>query len=243
MKSWLPLLFLFIYGVAGCQPVKHKAMAVNNNNVYVYRSPSVDGTGKYYLGREIAKVMDASGADWLERPERQTEENAELAIDSMKLGPQAVVADIGAGTGYYTFRIASKVPKGKVYAVDVQEELIRYLEEKKSKTGMQHVEVVMGDSISVNLPDNSLDLAIMVDVYHELAWPQEILQSIRKSLKPDGRILLIEYRGEDPSIPIKALHKTTVTQISSEMKANDFIIERQEEFLPIQHFLVFRKKE
>ena len=208
----------------------------------MYRSPSVDGTGKYYLGREIAKVMDASGADWLERPERQTEENTDLAIDSMKLGLAAVIADIGAGTGFYTFRIASKVPNGKVYAVEVQEELIRYLEEKKSQTGTQNVRVIRGDSIRVNLPESSVDLAIMVDVYHELAWPMEIIQSIRKSLKPDGRILLIEYRGEDLSIPIKALHKTTVTQISREMKANDFILERQDEFLPIQHFLVFRKK-
>jgi ubiquinone/menaquinone biosynthesis C-methylase UbiE len=194
------------------------------------------------MGREIAKVMDASGSDWLERSERSEQENTDLAIANMKLFPTAVIADIGAGTGFYTFRIAPKVSEGKVYAVELQDELITFLKEKKKQTGSENVEVVRGDTLSVNLPKSILDLAIMVDVYHELSWPREIIQSIRKSLKPDGKIVLMEYRGEDPAVHIKPLHKTTVAQLVKEMKANGFILEHRVDELPIQHLLVFRKK-
>lgn len=242
MKSCLLILFLYVCGSVCCQSVQHNPATAGNDTFYVYRSPTADGTGKYYLGREIARIMSASGADWLERPQRQTEENTDLAIESMKLAPESVVADIGAGTGFYTFRIASRVPKGKVYAVELQNELITFLNDKKTQTGSHNVEVVRGDTLQVNLPDSSVDLAIMVDVYHELAWPREIIRSISKSLKPGGRILLIEYRGEDPSVRIKPLHKTTVAQLSREMNAIGFILDYQVDFLPIQHFLLFRKK-
>lgn len=242
MKLRLLALGVFIYGFVCGQPGLHKLASIRNDTSYIYRSASVDGTGKFYLGREIARVMDASGADWLERPERQKEENTDKAIAHMNLAPASVVADIGAGTGYYTFRISSHIPQGKVYAVELQEELINYLNKKKIRTSSLNVEVIRGDTLKVNLPDSSIDVAILVDVYHELAWPREIIQSIRKSLKPDGRILLIEYRGEDPSVRIKALHKTTVMQLSREMNSNGFILEQQGNFLPIQHFLVFRKR-
>lgn len=241
MKPWLLILSLFVYCSVCCQSARNKP-AVKGNTAYIYQSPSADGIGKFYKGREIARVMGAAGADWLERSERQMEENTDLAIDSMKLAPGSVVADIGAGTGYYSFRIASQVPQSRIYAVELQQELIDYLTNKKNLTGAKNVEIIKGDTLKVNLPDNSVDLAFMVDVYHELAWPREILQSIGRCLKPEGRILLIEYRGEDPSVPIKPLHKMTMTQLSLEMKANGFILERQGEFLPIQHFAVFRKE-
>jgi ubiquinone/menaquinone biosynthesis C-methylase UbiE len=159
----------------------------------------------------------------------------------MQLTSKMVVADIGAGSGYYTFRIAPRVAGGKVYAVEIQDEYITMLNEKKKERGMNNVEVVRGDTLSVNLPDSSVDLAIMVDVYHELSWPREILQSISKSLKPSGKLLLIEYRGEDPKVGIKPLHKTTVAQLTRELSANGFVLDRRVDKMPIQHFLVFKK--
>ncbi|WP_207955358.1 class I SAM-dependent methyltransferase [Segetibacter sp. 3557_3] len=209
---------------------------------YTYRSGSPDGIGKFYFGREIAHVMGASGAAWLERDERQAEENTLMAIDSMKLLPNTNVADIGAGTGYYTFKMAERVPAGLVYAVEIQDEMIRYLSETSSKRKSNNVKIVKGSTTVTNLPANSLDLAIMVDVYHELEFPAEVLQSISNALTSNGKLLLIEYRGEDRSIPIKALHKTSVAQLDKELGANGFQLAYKGDFLPIQHFLVYQKR-
>ena len=181
-----------------------------------------DGIGKFYFGREIAHVMDASGAAWLERSDRQKEEHVEQAIDSFQLKPNSIVADIGAGSGYYTFRMAPKVTKGKVYAVEVQDAMISQLNFKKEQDKATNVIVLKGTDTTTNLPVNSIDLAIMVDVYHELEYPHEILQDLYKALKPSGKLLLLEYRAEDPSIPIKALHKLSVDQANKELKANGF---------------------
>ncbi|HTL09733.1 MAG TPA: class I SAM-dependent methyltransferase [Chitinophagaceae bacterium] len=213
------------------------------NAPYRVGTPSADGTGKFYMGREIAQVMGAGGGSWLERDERQEEENTQLAIEKMRLRPNFQVADIGAGTGYYSFRMAAKLPQGKVWAVEIQDEFIRYLQERKATLQDAVVNVVKGTLTSPNLPENSLDLAIMVDVYHELTYPQEVLQAIRKSLKPGGRLLLIEYRGEDPAIAIKPIHKTTVLQLNRELEANGFRLALRDESLPIQHFLMYEKKQ
>ncbi len=185
--------------------------------------------------------MGFAGASWLERDERQEEENTALAIRRLPITSESVVADIGAGTGYYTFQIANKVSNGKVYAVDVQDESVQYLRKKAADLGLKNVEVVKGTASSPNLPENSVDLAIMVDVYHELEYPHEMLQAIRTSLKPDGKILLLEYRAEDPSIPIKKLHKLSVAQATKELEANGFKLVHKGDFLPIQHFLVYQK--
>lgn len=230
--------FLFVVFAACAQPKTQQQSAV-----YTIKEASADGTGKFYFGREIATVMGATGANWLERNNRQQEENTALAIDKLPITANSVVADIGAGTGYYTFRIAKKVPQGKVYAVEVQDEFIRYLNQKKKELNQQNVQVIKGSATSPNLPAASVDLAIMVDVYHELLFPHEVLQALHKALKPGGKLLLLEYRAEDPTIAIKELHKLSVAQANKELAANGFKLYERKEFLPIQHFLLYEKVE
>jgi ubiquinone/menaquinone biosynthesis C-methylase UbiE len=213
------------------------------DTAYTYKTPHPDGTGKVYLGREIAHVMSASGAGWLERSSRQQEEDADAAIAALPLKPGSTVADIGAGSGYYTFRIARRVPQGRVYAVEVQDEFIASLQARAEREGAANVTVIRGSERQPNLPDSSVDLAIMVDVYHELAYPKEMLQALHKALRPDGQLLLLEYRAEDPSIPIKALHKLSVAQAQKELAASGFVLSGNKQFLPIQHYLLFRKKQ
>ena len=161
------------------------------DTVYTYGSSSSDGIGKFYKGREIAYVMGAMGSDWLERDTRNTEENTNAAIAAIDVAPNAVIADIGAGTGYYSFRLAKKVPNGKVYAVDIQDEMIDQLKDKKAQLKDTVVEIIKSTIKSPNLPDNSVDLAIMVDVYHELEYPQEMLQALKKALKPTAATMLL----------------------------------------------------
>lgn len=211
------------------------------NPGYTYKNPSYDGIGKVYMGREISFVMGFEGMAWLERRSREQEESVSLAIKNLPVSESSVVADIGAGSGYYTFKIAPKVPKGKVYAVEIQEKAINYLKEKSQELGISNVVPVMGSEKSPNLPTASVDLAIMVDVYHELEYPVEMLASIRQSLKPGGKLLLIEYRGEDPEVAIKPLHKMTVKQAEKELTANGFKLVQNGQFMKIQHFLVFEK--
>jgi ubiquinone/menaquinone biosynthesis C-methylase UbiE len=215
----------------------------NSDSTYTFGKASPGGMGKFYLGREIAHVMGASNAQWLNRSSRPEEENTQLTIDHIKVPATGVIADVGAGTGYYTFKLAPKVPKGKVYAVEIQDEMISALNKKKRELNNTNVEVVKGSITSPNLPENSIDLVIMVDVYHELEYPVEMLASIRKCLKQDGELLLIEYKGEDPSVAIRPLHKTTVAQLNKELDANGFTLAYEGKFLPIQHFLLYKKAE
>ena len=204
--------------------------------------PSRDGIGKRYMGREIAGVMGWEGAQWLERASRAREERPELLLRELALAPGMTVADIGAGTGYYTWQMAKQVaPGGRVYAVDVQPEMIHMLDSQMAKRGVRNVVSVLGSETAVNLPPASIDLAIMVDVYHELAYPAEVLDSIVDALKPGGRVVFVEYRAEDPAVAIKPLHKMSVLQIRREATAHGLKWERSIESLPIQHAIVFRK--
>jgi precorrin-6B methylase 2 len=204
--------------------------------------PSRDGIGKRYMGREIAGVMGWEGAQWLERASRAREERPELLLRELALAPGMTVADIGAGTGYYTWQMAKQVaPGGRVYAVDVQPEMIRMLDSQMAKRGVRNVVSVLGSETAVKLPPASIDLAIMVDVYHELAYPAEVLDSIAGALKPGGRVVFVEYRAEDPAVAIKPLHKMSVLQIRREATAHGLKWERSIESLPIQHAIVFRK--
>jgi len=231
------LLILFLAGCASGQAKK----TANDSTGYTQKMPHPDGTGNVYLGREIAHVMGTAGGEWLERNTRQQEEDVALAISKMGLQRNSAVADIGAGTGYYSFRIAPKIPAGTLYAVEVQEAFLQALEAKKKTLNLTNVTVVKGNRKSPNLPDTSIDLAVMVDVYHELEYPHEMLQALYKALKPHGKILLIEYRAEDPTIPIKELHKMSIAQANKELEANGFRLYKLETVLPIQHFLLYEK--
>lgn len=233
---FLPFFFLSIY----CHG-QNSQKKISPETDYSFKTPDRDGTGKVYMGREISQVMNFMGMSWLERSTRPQEENTELAIKNLPINKSSVVADIGAGSGYYTFRIAKRVPDGLVYAVEIQDPAIKYLQEKSNELGFDNVKTIKGTEKSPNLPENSIDLAIMVDVYHELLYPHEVLQEIKKSLKADGKLLLIEYRGEDPKVMIKPLHKMTVDQVTKELSANGFKLVQNGQFMKIQHYLVFEK--
>ena len=208
---------------------------------YQTRSPSADGIGKVYLGREIAQVMGHLGAGWLERSSRTWEEQPQRAIEALNLKPTDVVADIGAGTGYFSFRMAARLPQGKVLAVDVQPEMLVILEQLKQKSGIANVEPVLGAMDNPNLPPNSIDLALMVDAYHEFDYPREMMSAIVQALKPNGRVVLVEYRGENPFVQIKPLHKMTQRQVKKEMAAVGLTWQTTSDVLPQQHILIFQK--
>lgn len=210
---------------------------------YTAVQPSPDGIGKRYMGREIAHVMGWQGAAWLERDEREQEERTDLLIEELRLQPGMVVADIGAGTGYVSRRMAEKVGSGgKVYAVDVQPEMIKLLTNLAQKDHLTQIDPVLGSERNVSLPVSSVDLAVMVDVYHELAYPHEVLASIVRALKPGGRVVFVEYRAEDSKVPIKTLHKMSEAQVKREAEALPLDWVRTGETLPWQHVVVFRKR-
>lgn len=193
------------------------------------------------MGREIAQVMGHRAAAWLERPSRGLEERPNLVVNALELQPTDVVADIGAGTGYFSFRIAPLVSQGKVLAVDIQPEMLDIINFLKQENQITNVETVLGKVDNPNLPENSINLALMVDAYHEFEYPKEMMQGMVKALKPGGRVILVEYKGENPFIPIKALHKMTQKQVRKEMSAVGLKWIETKEFLPQQHFLIFEK--
>jgi len=211
---------------------------------YTSAPASADGIGKRYMEREIAAVMGWQGAAWLEREEREREERTDLLLAALALRPGMVVADIGAGTGYLSRRMAPAVtPGGKVWAVDVQPEMIELLEAGIKSSGLTQIEARLSSADTVNLPAASVDLAIMVDVYHELAYPYEVMDSLIKALKPGGRVVFVEYKAEDPRVPIKPLHKMSEAQIRREAAIFPLEWERTVSTLPWQHVVVFRKKD
>lgn len=208
---------------------------------YTTGPASRDGTGKFFHGREIAQVMGHPAIGWLERDDREREESPSRAIAALGLAEDAVIADIGAGSGYYSFRISPKVPRGKVIAVDIQPEMLDFLRTKASELAVTNVEPHLGAIDDLKLPAASLDAALMVDAYHEFSHPREMLASLRTALKPGGRIFLLEFRGEDPRVPIKPLHKMTEVQARLELESAGFRFLENRAPLPWQHFLVFER--
>lgn len=209
------------------------------DTAYTQKTPAYDGIGKVYMGREISQVMGHLGAEWLERPERQQEERTDLLLDALNLKPTDAVADIGAGTGYFSFRLAKALPQGKVFAVDIQPEMIEYLNQGRKKARTPNVQPVLGTITDPKLPANSVDIALMVDAYHEFDHPREMGLALVKALKPGGRIVLVEYRGEDPNVPIKEHHKMTAQQATREMAALGLKLLKNDARLPQQHILIF----
>lgn len=200
-----------------------------------------DGIGKYYLGREIAHVMGHQAMMWLERESRLIEEKPDLTVKNLNLKPDDIVADIGAGSGYFSFRIAQQVPEGKVYGVDIQPEMLDAITAIKQERQIDNIETILGQEDNPNLPPASIDLAFMVDAYHEFAYPREMMEGIVTALKPGGRVVLLEYRLENPMIMIKPLHKMRQKQVKKELRAVGLKWQETREFLPEQHFLVFSK--
>jgi SAM-dependent methyltransferase len=231
------LLLLFILPLTQCS-----GQDTESNGEYTFKSGDPSGIGKWYMDREIAHVMGYQGMSWLERPEREEEENTSKLLANMDIDNADTIADIGAGSGYHVFKMAKMAGEGLVYAVDIQDEMLEALREKKQNGEYQNVEVIKGSEKSVNLPEDSVDKVLMVDVYHEFNYPIAMIASIKKALRPDGKIYLIEYRGEDDSIPIKRLHKMTEAQSVKEMEAAGLKLIRNNDNLPWQHCMVFGKE-
>ncbi|MEO1320382.1 MAG: class I SAM-dependent methyltransferase [Pseudomonadota bacterium] len=217
--------------------------AATENPRYTYERATRDGIGKFYMGREVSQVMGHLAAGWLERRGRLAEERTDLVIQNLPLEADSVVADIGAGSGYFTFPVAARVPEGRVIAVDIQPEMLAIVDARREQMGTSNVDTVLGTVESPNLEPDSIDLAFIVDAYHEFSHPYEMGSAIAAALKPGGRLVLIEYRAEDRAVPIKPLHKMTVDQVRKEMAALGLEFEANRDFLPQQHFLVFRRPE
>jgi SAM-dependent methyltransferase len=216
---------------------------LNNDKNYTFKKGDFNGIGKWYMGREIAYVMGFEGIDWLERSDREKEENVSNLIQNMDIKPNDTIADIGAGSGYHVFKMAPLAKKGLVYAVDIQPKMLMAIERTKESSKIINIETILGGKKSVYLPKNSVDKILMVDVYHEFDFPVEMIASIKNALKPNGQLFLIEYRSEDSKVPIKKIHKMTEKQSVKEMEAAGFKLKGNIDNLPWQHCMVFVKKD
>jgi precorrin-6B methylase 2 len=242
------LSVLVALGAAGVSTADPPAPALTtapaaDHGLYSWRARhDPDGIGKFYMGREIAQVMGHLGAGWLERPEREREEQPQKLMEALQLQAGDVVADIGAGTGYFTLRLAPAVaPNGRVKAIDIQQEMLDLLEDRLARERLDNVDLILGEVADPRLEPGSVDLALMVDVYHEFEYPYEMMQHIVRALKPGGRVVLVEYRLEDPTVPIKRLHKMSASQAAREMRVVGLSHCRTVGTLPRQHILIFAR--
>ena len=224
-----------------CTEAQDPALAAEHPGYEISPEKRTSGTGKFYMGREISLVMGHLAAQWLNRPGRIQEEMPDAVVENMNLQPDDVVADIGAGSGYFSFRIAAKVPQGQVKAVDIQPEMLQLIEQRMKAEEVSNIELILGLVDNPNLPAGSIDAAIMVDAYHEFSHPYEMLDGIYKALKPGGRIFLLEYRGEDENVPIMPLHKMTEAQVIRELGIFGLEWTDTLDFLPWQHMMIFSK--
>ena len=236
------LLLAFSLTLPACAKETPRAAAAVATDVYTLTEASPDGIGKVYQGREISFVMGHLGAGWLERPTREAEERTDLVLDNLPLEADDLVADMGAGTGYFSLPIAARVPKGRVLAVDIQQEMLDIINRRAKSAGIANVEPLLATETDPRLPPGAVDLVLLVDAYHEFSHPREVMTGIVQGLRSGGRLVLIEYRGEDPAVPILALHKMTQAQARKEMEVVGLEWVETKDVLPQQHFMVFRKR-
>lgn len=208
---------------------------------YQSKTPSRDGIGKVYMGREISHVMGHLGAGWLERPGRLQEERTDLLVAALALREDDVAVDLGAGTGYFSFPMSAFVPQGKVLAVDIQPEMLAIVEQRITDYAVDNVEPVLASECDPNLHGRSVDLVLMVDAYHEFSCPREVMEAVVAALADGGRVVLVEYRGEDPNVGIKPLHTMTLDQAKKEMAAVGLVLDSVSDVLPKQHLMTFVK--
>lgn len=213
----------------------------NIKNQYTFKKGDNNGIGKWYMGREIAYVMGYQGINWLERSEREKEENVSRLIENLEIKSNDTIADIGAGSGYHVFKMAPLAGKGLIYAVDIQLEMLMAINKAQKATKIRNVKTVLGNEKSIKLPKNSVNKVLMVDVYHEFNFPVEMITSVKNAMKPNGELFLIEYRGEDSNVPIKKIHKMTEKQAVKEFEAAGFTLKENRKNLPWQHCMIFMK--
>lgn len=226
----------------GCDRAEEAALHSDATDVYVQQEPSSDdGTGRIYMGREIARIAGVGREEWLDRPERETKELPNRVVRALELDTDAVVADIGAGTGYFTFRLSPNVPDGKVFAVDIEQEMLEIIAERAARRGVDNVEPTLGTVRDPRLPSESVDVALIVFTYTQFSHPREMMLNIRSALKPGGRAVLVEYRGEDPTIPIAEVYTITDEQARREMAAVGLEWRETRDILPQHHFIVFQR--
>ena len=234
MQNFKPYTLLFIF--------LSISMFSLGQERYKIRAGDPNGINKWYMGRQIAHVMSHYGIDWLEREEREMEENTSLLLKNLAVKPGMVVADIGAGSGYHSALLSRMVGTGKVFAVDVEPEMIAYLNARIKQEKLSRIVPVLSTEQKVSLPENTIDMMLLVDVYHEFSFPYEMALSMRAALKPGGKLVLVEFRAEDPTVPIKTIHKMSEAQAIKEFKAAGFTFDKNIDNLPWQHCMVFIKQ-
>ena len=212
-------------------------------SLFLFLAPAWCQNTHPVTGRQYAGAMGVAGAPWLVRDEREAEEHPDQALDELKIAKGSAVADVGAGVGYMSWRLAARVgPMGRVYANDIQPQMLELLKKNMAERHITNVVPVLGEPDDPKLPLGQMDLVLLVDVYHEFEQPQTMLRHIRESLKPDGRMVLLEYRAEDPKVPIMPLHKMTVEQVKAEIEPEGFRLDQVVESLPRQHIIIFKRK-
>ena len=209
---------------------------------YTIKTGDPNGIKKWYMGRQIAQVMSHYGIDWLEREEREREENTTLLLKNLAVKPGMFIADIGAGSGYHSALLSKMVGTGKVFAVDVEPEMITYLNKRIKQEKLSRIVPVLSTEQKVSLPENTIDMMLLVDVYHEFSYPYEMALSMRAALKRGGKLVLVEFRSEDSTVPIKTIHKMSEAQAIKEFKAAGFAFDKNIDNLPWQHCMVFTKQ-
>lgn len=230
LTAVLPLFIAFIF-----------ALSASAQGRYLIKGGDPNGINKWYMGRQIAHVMSHFGIDWLERQEREMEENTSQLIKNLNIKPGMTLADIGAGSGYHSALLSKKVGNGKVFAVDIEPEMINYLNNRIKLEKLTGIVPVLSKETNVSLPENTIDLVLIADGYHEFSYPYEMAVSILKALKPGGKLVLVEFRAEDDTVPIKDIHKMTEEQAVKELKVAGFTFEKNIKNLPWQHCMIFIK--